>query len=154
MPDYTSRPHLFADVRMTMDEAIDLTAESLRAHGADHDHWVFAWSGGKDSTATLTVALWLIAQGRVRRPRKLTVLYADTRQELPPLYASAVGVMDRMREQGIDVRVCRAPMDRRFLVYILGRGVPPPNNNTLRWCTGSDQGRADGRGDCHAARRR
>jgi DNA sulfur modification protein DndC len=21
------------------------------------------------------------------------------------------------------------------LVYILGRGVPPPNNNTLRWCT-------------------
>ncbi|MGC3005198.1 phosphoadenosine phosphosulfate reductase family protein, partial [Streptomyces sp. G35A] len=21
------------------------------------------------------------------------------------------------------------------MVYILGRGVPPPNNNTLRWCT-------------------
>jgi DNA sulfur modification protein DndC len=29
----------------------------------------------------------------------------------------------------------RAPLDKRFLVYILGRGVPPPNNNTLRWCT-------------------
>ena len=28
-----------------------------------------------------------------------------------------------------------APLDKRFLVYILGRGVPPPNNNTLRWCT-------------------
>jgi DNA sulfur modification protein DndC len=28
-----------------------------------------------------------------------------------------------------------APLDRRFLVYVLGRGVPPPNNNTLRWCT-------------------
>jgi DNA sulfur modification protein DndC len=26
-------------------------------------------------------------------------------------------------------------MDKRFMVYILGRGVPPPNNNTLRWCT-------------------
>src|SRR5258708_32688668 len=26
-------------------------------------------------------------------------------------------------------------MDKRFFVYILGRGVPPPNNNTLRWCT-------------------
>jgi DNA sulfur modification protein DndC len=31
--------------------------------------------------------------------------------------------------------VVRAPLDRRFLVYMLGRGVPPPNNNTLRWCT-------------------
>jgi len=29
-----------------------------------------------------------------------------------------------------------APLDDRFMVYILGRGVPPPNNNTLRWCTG------------------
>jgi DNA sulfur modification protein DndC len=28
-----------------------------------------------------------------------------------------------------------APLDKRFLVYILGRGVPPPNNGTLRWCT-------------------
>lgn len=28
-----------------------------------------------------------------------------------------------------------APLDKRFLVYMLGRGVPPPNNNTLRWCT-------------------
>jgi hypothetical protein len=31
--------------------------------------------------------------------------------------------------------VVRAPLDKRFLVYMLGRGVPPPNNNTLRWCT-------------------
>ena len=37
--------------------------------------------------------------------------------------------------RGVAFEVCRAPVDRRFLVYILGRGVPPPNNNTLRWCT-------------------
>lgn len=35
----------------------------------------------------------------------------------------------------IRLRVVTAPLDRRFLAYILGRGVPPPNNNTLRWCT-------------------
>lgn len=35
----------------------------------------------------------------------------------------------------IEVTVVLAPIDKRFLVYILGRGVPPPNNNTLRWCT-------------------
>jgi DNA sulfur modification protein DndC len=26
-------------------------------------------------------------------------------------------------------------LDDRYFVYMLGRGVPPPNNNTLRWCT-------------------
>ncbi|MDJ0651284.1 MAG: hypothetical protein QNJ60_21535 [Xenococcaceae cyanobacterium MO_188.B19] len=28
-----------------------------------------------------------------------------------------------------------AELDKRFMVYLLGRGVPPPNNSTLRWCT-------------------
>lgn len=28
-----------------------------------------------------------------------------------------------------------ADIDHRFMVYMLGRGVPPPNNMTLRWCT-------------------
>jgi len=28
-----------------------------------------------------------------------------------------------------------APIEKRFLTYILGRGVPPPNNATFRWCT-------------------
>ena len=63
------------------------------------------------------------------------MLYADTRQELPPLFVSALAIIERLRQMGVSVTVCRAPMDKRFLVYILGRGVPPPNNNTLRWCT-------------------
>ncbi len=40
-----------------------------------------------------------------------------------------------VRSRGIEVRTVLAPMDKRFMVYILGRGVPPPNNNTFRWCT-------------------
>jgi DNA sulfur modification protein DndC len=43
--------------------------------------------------------------------------------------------MDELEERGIRCEVVTAPMDKRFMVYILGRGVPPPNNNTLRWCT-------------------
>jgi DNA sulfur modification protein DndC len=43
--------------------------------------------------------------------------------------------MDELEERGVRVEVVRAPLDKRFMVYILGRGVPPPNNNTLRWCT-------------------
>ncbi len=121
--------------RLQMTESIELTIQSLQAYGASHPNWGIAWSGGKDSTATLTLICWLLDTGRIERPRTLTVFYADTRQELPPLAIAAEQIMDELRERGIAIEVVRAPMDKRFLVYILGRGVPPPNNNTLRWCT-------------------
>ncbi len=132
----TAQHDLFAGSRrLQMNEAIDLTIQSLRAYGPQHEHWAVAWSGGKDSSATLTLLVWLIDAGKVPRPKTLTVFYADTRMELPPLAIAALHIMDELRERGIDVRVVRAPLDKRFFVYILGRGVPPPNNNTLRWCT-------------------
>lgn len=121
--------------RLQMTESIDLTVQSLQAYLPDHPDVAFAWSGGKDSTATLTVVLYLIDTGRVPRPRSITVFLADTRQELLPLWASAMQIIDELQERGIRVEIVRAPLDKRFMVYILGRGVPPPNNNTLRWCT-------------------
>ncbi|KVP77509.1 phosphoadenosine phosphosulfate reductase [Burkholderia ubonensis] len=121
--------------RLQMTESIELTIQSMQAYGPEHEHWGIAWSGGKDSTATLTMICWLIDSGKIAAPKTLTVFYADTRQELPPLAISALHIMDELRERGICVEVVRAPLDKRFMVYILGRGVPPPNNNTLRWCT-------------------
>lgn len=121
--------------RLQMTESIELTVQSLQAYGADHDHWGIAWSGGKDSSATLTLVIWLIDTGRIKPPKTLTVFYADTRQELLPLASAASKIMDELEERGIRVEAVMAPMDKRFMVYILGRGVPPPNNNTLRWCT-------------------
>lgn len=122
--------------RLQMTDSIDLTIQSLLAYGSSHEHWGVAWSGGKDSTATLTLIIYLIDTGKIARPKTLTVFYADTRQELLPLAAAARGIMDELEERGIQVETVMAPMDDRFMVYILGRGVPPPNNNTLRWCTG------------------
>lgn len=121
--------------RLQMTESIELTIQSLQAYGPDHPHWGVAWSGGKDSSATLTMLCWLIDTGKIAAPQSLTVFYADTRQELIPLQAAADQIMDELRERGIAVEVVRAPLDKRFMVYILGCGVPPPNNNTLRWCT-------------------
>ncbi|MRR49407.1 MAG: phosphoadenosine phosphosulfate reductase [Rhodocyclaceae bacterium] len=121
--------------RLQMNEGIELTIQSMLAYGPQHDHLAFAWSGGKDSTTALSVIVWLIESGRIPRPKSLTVFYADTRLELLPLAIAAKRMIDDLTERGIPVRVVRAPMDKRFLVYILGRGVPPPNNNTLRWCT-------------------
>lgn len=43
--------------RMQMTESIELTTQSLQAYGPDHPHWGIAWSGGKDSSATLTMVI-------------------------------------------------------------------------------------------------
>jgi len=123
--------------RMQIEESIGLTRQSLAAYGEQHDHWAIAWSGGKDSTATLAVTLWMIDSGMIPTPQRLTVLYADTRMEIPPLAIAAEQIMARLSERGIDVTRVVAPLDKRFMVYMLGRGVPPPNNGTLRWCTPS-----------------
>lgn len=122
--------------RMQMTESIELTIQSMQAYGQDHDHWGIAWSGGKDSSATLTLIMYLLDTGKIKRPKSLTVFYADTRLELPPLAIAAQQIMDELEERGVHVEVVRAPLDKRFMVYLLGRGVPPPNNGTLRWCTG------------------
>lgn len=124
-----------ASPRMEVGEAMELTVQSLQAYGATHRHWAVAWSGGKDSTAILTLLLALLESGELAWPETLTVFYADTRMELPPLAIAALAIMERLRERNVEVEVVRAPLDKRFLVYMLGRGVPPPNNNTLRWCT-------------------
>ncbi|KKB09373.1 phosphoadenosine phosphosulfate reductase family protein [Devosia chinhatensis] len=130
------QPTLFGGTqRLSYDDAMEMTLTSMRAYGSSHDHWAIAYSGGKDSSATLTVIAHLLDVGLLERPKTLSVFYADTRQELPPLAIAAERVMQQLRDRGIHVEVVRAPLDKRFMVYILGRGVPPPNNNTLRWCT-------------------
>lgn len=118
-----------------MRRAIALTAESLNHYGSQYKHWAIAFSGGKDSTATLTIILHLLAEGQVKKPETLTVLYADTRQELPPLHSAAMTTLKYARSEGCDVRIVLPEIDKRFWVYILGRGVPSPNNGTFRWCT-------------------
>lgn len=128
---------LFDDTttRLNMRDSIQMTIETLRQYRERFGKWAIAWSGGKDSTATVTLIAWLIESGQIERPDEIRVLYADTRMELPPLAISALGIMDDIRARGIEVEVVMAPIEKRYLPYILGRGVPPPNNNTLRWCT-------------------
>ena len=42
---------LFEADRLTMDDSLAMTADSLNAYGGAYDHWAIAYSGGKDSTA-------------------------------------------------------------------------------------------------------
>lgn len=126
---------LFDDQRLTLPDALELTAQSLNAYAGTYRHWAIAYSGGKDSSALVTAVVHLVENGAVPPPASLTVLYSDTRQEIPPLHIAAMQVLEHLRGRGMDARSVLPELDDRFFVYMLGRGVPPPNNNTLRWCT-------------------
>ncbi len=130
------QPSLFDGDRLTLDDAIQLSLASLTAYGERYRHWAVAYSGGKDSTATLAFVAWAVHNGYVPRPQTLTVLYADTRMELPPLHAAALGILSSLSITGTQLvtRTVLPAMEDRFFVYILGRGVPPPKNR-FRWCT-------------------
>jgi DNA sulfur modification protein DndC len=127
---------LFEAERTTLVESLQMTADSLSVHGSQHRHWCVAFSGGKDSSATLTAVLHLIETGRVPRPKSMTVLYADTRLELPNLQASAVAMLEEVRRRGWQTRTVLPALDKRFFVMIFGRGVPPSHSG-FRWCTGA-----------------
>ena len=127
--------NIFTTTRLQMNESIELTIQSLQAYCNDYDNWAIAWSGGKDSSCLLTLILWLLETKQIPTPKSLTIFYADTRLELTPLSIAAYNIIEQLKEKGYNVKVVMAEMDKRFMVYMLGRGVPPPNNKTLRWCT-------------------
>lgn len=125
---------LFEGQRITLDESLEMTAASLREYGQRYRRWSLAFSGGKDSTALVTAVCHLISTGRVPAPEEITVLYADTRQELPPIHHSALTILEAVGALGFKTRIVEPALDERFFVYMFGRGVPPPSN-VFRWCT-------------------
>ncbi|HEX8575782.1 MAG TPA: phosphoadenosine phosphosulfate reductase family protein [Flavobacterium sp.] len=127
--------NIFGTEKIAVADSIELTIQSLKEYGSKHKHWAAAWSWGKDSTTVVTLVTQLINTGQIPAPESFTIFAADTRMELIPLWLSAQVIKKQMEERGVRVEIVTAPIDDRFLVYILGRGVPPPSN-TFRWCTG------------------
>ena len=125
---------LFEAERLDLQGAIETSLASLAEYGRRYRHWALAFSGGKDSTATATFVAWAIKTGLVEAPQSLTILYADTRMELTPLQQTAMALMTTLAGDGFQTQVVLPPLDDRFYVYMLGRGVPPPKNR-FRWCT-------------------
>jgi DNA sulfur modification protein DndC len=125
---------LFESDRLRLDGAIELSLASLSEYGQRYRHWCVAYSGGKDSSATVLFVAWAIKTGQVAPPESLTVLYADTRMELPPLQQTAMELLGTLQSDGFKTQVVLPEIDSRFYVYMFGRGVPP-SSNRFRWCT-------------------
>lgn len=55
------------ETKLSVEESLEMTAQSLREYGARYKHWALAYSGGKDSGATVAATVHLIDTKRVDR---------------------------------------------------------------------------------------
>ena len=107
--------------RGSIEAYVRASVEWLRSVGEGYDVVVVPWSGGKDSTAALLLAMEAFGKDSVR------VVYGDTGTEFP---ASREYVERVARKLGIDYVVAYAGLDRELM-----KGAPLPSHDN-RWCTG------------------
>jgi hypothetical protein len=62
------QPSLFEGHRFTLKESMQLSLDSLREYGQRYHHWCVAYSGGKDSSSTVTFIAWAILTGQIDPP--------------------------------------------------------------------------------------
>jgi DNA sulfur modification protein DndC len=107
--------------------------------------WIIGFSGGKDSTALLTLVWEALLQVRelptpfqLRRP--VFVVCNDTMVENPIISEYTSRVLQRIeiaaKDQNLPIRVIKTipRLEDSFWVNTIGRGYPVPNN-AFRWCT-------------------
>jgi DNA sulfur modification protein DndC len=103
------------------------------------NHWILTFSGGKDSTTTVILALETALQEHLELER-IDVVYADTLVEIPVIQSYALRFLeflkefDRLQSLPLHFHVVRPPLEERFWVCLLGKGYPPPHQQ-FRWCT-------------------
>lgn len=107
--------------------------------------WIIGFSGGKDSTALLTL-VWralINIRGRLgndRLTRQVFVVNNDTLVENPIIVDYIAEVLDCIKKAAIEqnlpisVQVTVPKLEDSFWISFLGKGYPVPNNS-FRWCT-------------------
>lgn len=107
--------------------------------------WIIGFSGGKDSTAVLTL-VWRALQkirsefGDSKLIRPVFVVNNDTLVENPIIIDYIQEVLDCIRVSAVEqnlpihVQVTVPKLEDSFWISFLGKGYPVPNN-AFRWCT-------------------
>jgi DNA sulfur modification protein DndC len=107
----------------------------------DATPWVVGYSGGKDSTAVLSL-VWMALSGLPieRRHKTVHVISTDTLVENPVVAAwvgqslNAMGAAAAAQHLPIEPHRLTPEIRDSFWVNLIGRGYPAPRNK-FRWCT-------------------
>jgi len=119
----------------------DLIKEIQTVYSNDDRPWIIGFSGGKDSTAVLSLIYGaLLALPITARKKHIYVVSSDTLVETPVVVDMIKGVLDRINQQASNDNIpmsahpVHPKADQTFWVNLLGRGYPAPKQ-TFRWCT-------------------
>jgi len=103
--------------------------------------WVIGYSGGKDSTTTLQLIWYALANLPAEQRRKpVYVIASDTLVETPVIVdyldATLRRINDAAHAQGLpfEAQKVMPQTTDTFWVNLIGRGYPAPNQR-FRWCT-------------------
>ena len=118
-----------------------LVAQARELYLADQIPWVVGYSGGKDSTAVLSL-VWLalrsIPEGQRTKP--VHVISTDTLVENPVVASWVSGSLALMGQaaaaEGLPIEPHRLTpkVENTFWVNLIGKGYPAPRQK-FRWCT-------------------
>jgi DNA sulfur modification protein DndC len=119
----------------------DLIDEIQTLYRADDIPWIVGYSGGKDSTAVLSL-VWL-AISRLpadKRHKQIHVISTDTLVENPIVASWVTQSLTTMTQAAVDQGLPITPhrltpeVKDTFWVNLIGRGYPAPRPK-FRWCT-------------------
>lgn len=126
-----------------VEKTMELIRERYLNKEDDREHAI-AWSGGKDSTALLSLVINTLHEiPKEERTRTIQVVMSDTRVENPILesymHSQVKLLKDYVKkwELPIKVNLVHRHVNDSYFVLTLGRGYfLPLNNGQGRWCTG------------------
>ena len=108
---------------------------------SDSRSWIVGFSGGKDSTAILSLIYSVLLRIDIaKRHKHIYVVSSDTLVETPVVVDLVSGVLSTINKQAVKDKIPMSghlvfpKMDQTFWVNLLGRGYPAPRQS-FRWCT-------------------
>ncbi len=103
--------------------------------------WVIGYSGGKDSTTTLQLVWYALAQlPQEQRTKPIYVISTDTKVETPVIVERIDDSIQRInataetQKMNLTAHKLSPILNDSFWVNMIGRGYPAPNS-AFRWCT-------------------
>ena len=131
-----------SSVRTSVHERLQAIYEEIRQNYLKHDYpWVIGYSGGKDSTATLQLVWYALAQlPPEQRTKPVYVISTDTLVETPMIVDYTLETIRLLNQEAkkrnmpFVAQKLSPILDDTFWVNLLGRGYPAPNSG-FRWCT-------------------
>lgn len=101
--------------------------------------WFLGYSGGKDSSALLTLVFNALLEVSTHH-KIINVIYCDTGVEIPTISYYVKNTINSLQAETkklklpLNFNIIKPKLDDRYFVKVIGRGYPPPTN-IFRWCT-------------------